>query len=313
MVDISNVKHKKPDFLKTKFEMEYLTIAVGCAGLLVIMVALPYISIGYDLWRLYSLARVILSVCFVIGGMTLSKHFLSKETFMTHRDTHEHENNNVFSYQRTCAKKECTSFVKAFLSKNRFVLKEKGQKSLIKNFSFKKKALPKKQKEGRKDEMRKGKGNRKSALQARAYLIILLILIPYSMFTSGLMYQLFGVSGSIILNSEGEGCDYHYVHDQESYGAKWLGNYAVEGKKMYADFYGNRKLVSQGKITPTRISHGWLSNPQGIDGYIYLRYHNVVNGKLVNPYTDAYNMTDYQGIFFEKNEVYDSGCTKILR
>ena len=30
----------------------------------------------------------------------IPKHFLSKETFMTHRDTHEHENNKVFSYQR---------------------------------------------------------------------------------------------------------------------------------------------------------------------------------------------------------------------
>jgi hypothetical protein len=38
------------------------------------------------------------------AGRTLS--FFSKETFMTHRDTHEHENNKVFSYQRTCAKKE---------------------------------------------------------------------------------------------------------------------------------------------------------------------------------------------------------------
>ena len=32
-------------------------------------------------------------------------HFLSKETFMTRGDTHDHENNKVFSYQRTCAKK----------------------------------------------------------------------------------------------------------------------------------------------------------------------------------------------------------------
>ena len=53
-----------------------------------------------------------------------TKHFLSKETFMTHRDTHEHENNKVFSYQRTCAKKGYNSFGKAFLSKKRFVLKE---------------------------------------------------------------------------------------------------------------------------------------------------------------------------------------------
>jgi len=27
------------------------------------------------------------------------QHFLSKETFMTRGDTHDHENNKVFSYQ----------------------------------------------------------------------------------------------------------------------------------------------------------------------------------------------------------------------
>nr|QNO52171.1 hypothetical protein MDNCFBIC_00042 [Methanosarcinales archaeon ANME-1 ERB6] len=43
-----------------------------------------------------------------------STHFLSKETFMTQRDTHEHENNKVFSYQRTCAKKELVLLVKLF-------------------------------------------------------------------------------------------------------------------------------------------------------------------------------------------------------
>ena len=31
---------------------------------------------------------------------SLGKAFFFKETFMTHRDTHEHENNKVFSYQR---------------------------------------------------------------------------------------------------------------------------------------------------------------------------------------------------------------------
>ena len=46
-----------------------------------------------------------------IGNNRIPKHFLSKETFMTRGDTHEHENNNVFSYQRTRAKKE-TLFAK---------------------------------------------------------------------------------------------------------------------------------------------------------------------------------------------------------
>jgi hypothetical protein len=43
------------------------------------------------------------------------KAFFSKETFMTRGDTHEHENNKVFSYQR-------------------FVLKEKHQEYFSQGF-----------------------------------------------------------------------------------------------------------------------------------------------------------------------------------
>ena len=74
MVSISNIKVKKPDFLKTKFEVEFLTMVLACAGILVLTVALPYVSTGYGVDRLYSLVVIILSVCFVIGGITLSKH-----------------------------------------------------------------------------------------------------------------------------------------------------------------------------------------------------------------------------------------------
>ena len=74
MVVVSNINLKKPDFLKTKFEMEYLMMALVCSGLLVVMVALPFVSVGYGIQRLYSLMMVILSVCFIIGGMTLSKN-----------------------------------------------------------------------------------------------------------------------------------------------------------------------------------------------------------------------------------------------
>ena len=74
MVSISNIKVKKPDFLKTEFEVEFLIMALACAGILMATVALPYVSTGYGIDRLYSLVVIILSVCFVIGGITLSKH-----------------------------------------------------------------------------------------------------------------------------------------------------------------------------------------------------------------------------------------------
>jgi uncharacterized membrane protein len=42
------------------------------------MVALPYISVGYNLFGLYAIAITILSVFFVIGGITLSKNLFLK-------------------------------------------------------------------------------------------------------------------------------------------------------------------------------------------------------------------------------------------
>jgi uncharacterized membrane protein len=65
---------KKPDFLKKKFEVGYFVIALVCSGLLVAVVALPFLSVGYGMDRAHLLGICILSLFFVIGGMTLSRH-----------------------------------------------------------------------------------------------------------------------------------------------------------------------------------------------------------------------------------------------
>ena len=250
MVAIAGVKRKKPGFLKTKFEMEYLTMALMCAGLLVIMVALPYISIGYDLKRLYSFVIVILSVCFIIGGMILSKHFFF--------------------------------FTKHFLSKKRFVLKEK-QKSLSKNTS-----------------------------KDRAYLIILLILIPYSIFATGAIHQLFGIQGSIILNSEGRGYDDYYVYDQESYGARWLrDNGELKNTMIYTTHTGGVRLRSQAGIWRYN-PYSLLEEDRKINGYIYLRYYNI-GGKILDIQGEEHNMTECQDKFVGKNKIYNNGGSEVWK
>ena len=60
---------KKADFLREKFEVTYAMIAIACAGLLVAMVVLPFVSTGYGMIRLYAVATTILSLFFVIGGI----------------------------------------------------------------------------------------------------------------------------------------------------------------------------------------------------------------------------------------------------
>ena len=246
MVFISNVKLKKHDFLKTKFEMEYLMIALACVVLLVIMVALPFVSVGYDIWRLYSLVIVILSTCFVMGGMTLS-HF----------------------------------------------------------FFFYKKRKP----------VLKGKNN---VLQVRAYSIILLILIPYCMFATGAIYQLFGAGDSIILNSEGKTYDKYYVYDQESYGAKWLKVHSEDRTKVYTDFWGRFRLGSQANFSQNSLDWYSIVQHKKIDGYIYLSYYNVVNDKIVGRNESSrvfthYNLTEYDDVFIKKDKIYNNGGPEVYR
>jgi len=259
-ISIGNIKHKKPDFLETKFEVGYSVIALTCAGLLIAMVAIPYISIGYDIYRLYGVASIILSVFFVIGGISLSK-----QTF---------------------------------------------KRSLIKNLSLKKKALPKKQKERGKGETWKGKEN---ASQVRAYLIILVILIPYFLFNSGVVHTIFGDPTVITLNSEGKSYDTYYVHDQESCGAKWLAN-NVEQKniRIYTDRVGDRKLISQAGFYHG-INRKALTDESDIEikGYIYLRYYNVVDGKLLDAQMEGHNITEYGDKFAGKDKIYNNGGAEI--
>ena len=290
MVSISNINVKKPDFLKTEFEIEFLSMALGCVGILALTVALPYVSTGYGTDRLYSLMVIILSVCFIIGGMTLS-HFLSKE-----RTCAKKVYENIFS-QGFCEAKKL--FGKAFLSKKRFVLKEK-QKSLIRNFSF-----IKKQKEERKDEIWKGKEN---ASNVRAYLIILLILIPYFLMVTGVTHQIAGIPTSIILNSGGEEYEREYLHDQECSSAKWLKNCAEKNNKIcVTDRFGMRKLASQAEKIEGTTDSGSFSRHAKISGYLYLSYNNVVNDR----FRGATNRSDHADMFVGKEMIYDNGGSEV--
>jgi uncharacterized membrane protein len=61
--------------LKKKFEVQYVLMALLLSGLLISMIVFPYLSKGYGVDRIYSLAMVILSVFFIIGGLLISKKF----------------------------------------------------------------------------------------------------------------------------------------------------------------------------------------------------------------------------------------------
>ena len=158
----------------------------------------------------------------------------------------------------------------------------------------------------------RGKASTKNAPQVLAYLIILLVLIPYFFCVTGVTYQMFGVPQTIILNSEGEYYDKFFVHDQESSGAKWLKSNADERVGIYAVGYSNMRLLSQGGIHSSYAT--FIEDKKVIKkGYIYLRYYDVVDGKLLRRGRITDNMTEYSDIFNEISEVYANGGSEIWK
>jgi len=157
----------------------------------------------------------------------------------------------------------------------------------------------------------RGKGLTKDS-PSWTYVVILLVLIPYFFCVTGVMYNLFGVPRAIILNSEGEQYDVGYVHDQETYAAKWLKSYTNEKAKIYADWYGVDRLKSQGMIRSPIYARSLIEDGNSIkEGYIYLRYAGVVNGKLMDRKYQWHNITEYPHLFVGKSKIYCNGGSEV--
>jgi len=144
-------------------------------------------------------------------------------------------------------------------------------------------------------------------LRTRPQWIILLVLIPFFMCSTGTMYQLLGAPASMALNSEGTEYELWYTHDQDSYAAKWVIRHTEEGAALYAGAWpGPRVLQSQGSIPLYRIKRALVAQERGevINGYIYLRYADVVLNRTV---------TDNPDIFVGKNKIYTTGDSEVYR
>ena len=142
---------------------------------------------------------------------------------------------------------------------------------------------------------------------SRPHWIILAVLIPYFLCTSGVMYQVFGFPKAITLNSEGPLYSDMYVSDEDSYATRWIKGYAKEGEIIYADSLSIDILLSQGRIPFSQTDASLISRYQegkDVDGYIYLRYVDIVESRLV---------VKYPGLFTGKSKIYANGGSEIYR
>ncbi|MFC2002754.1 DUF2206 domain-containing protein [Chloroflexota bacterium] len=161
-------------------------------------------------------------------------------------------------------------------------------------------------------------------LRMPPFWLLLTVLIPYFMCTTGTIYQIFNEPRDMTLNSDGDQFDYLYVYDQEGFAARWLeDNGDLENAMIFHDLAGGGRLMSQGRISPRFGNYPWrgfdcmnLTWPLWKDlklppGYIYLRYYNVTEGKLLDNNHESHNITEYQAKFTERNKIYTNGGSEI--
>ena len=153
----------------------------------------------------------------------------------------------------------------------------------------------------------------KSNKFSKYHILVLAILIPYILSVSGITYHFFGYDGGILMNSNGEQYNSIFIHDSESSCAKWL-NENMDGVNIiFSDFPASRILQSQGLISMDFIDYSWMSHHLATNGYVFLRYENNVKGLLRDFSSARYDVSNYFSYFQNKNKIYDSRYTDILR
>ncbi len=156
-------------------------------------------------------------------------------------------------------------------------------------------------------------------VRVKPVVILLAILIPYSMFTSGAAYPLFGVQYAIHLSSSGEQYNRFYVHDQEFVASAWLREQYLKNSNLqvYADHVSKQERLKS--VLPYNNSH--VLEPEQSedylqslnDSYIYLRYYNITSGKIYDANLGLLDISEYSEIFATKNRIYNNSGSEVYR
>ncbi|MEI6104894.1 MAG: DUF2206 domain-containing protein [Methanothrix sp.] len=148
----------------------------------------------------------------------------------------------------------------------------------------------------------------------RSHLPLLIVLIPYLLCNTGTMHQIFGIDKVITLNSHGQMFEELYIHDQETYAARWIKEESEEWTDIYSDFLGTNRLTSQGSIQYPIYMEDLIVKHSAPDiGNIYLRYCGAVNGRLLDSNRIWHNITNYQMQLEKMKLIYDDGGSRCIR
>lgn len=151
-----------------------------------------------------------------------------------------------------------------------------------------------------------------------AIVVLLLIMVPYFLSTTGVLYNIFGVNRELIINSERDYLkmekptqfDLFFVSEQESYCGKWFHNKGNLNIETYADFLGWTRLVSQA-TTLNVDAYSLAEGKEKVNGYLFLDSFNIVENKLIDSDSMLHSIINYSYKFMHKNLVYSNGKSQI--
>lgn len=147
-------------------------------------------------------------------------------------------------------------------------------------------------------------------LNTNAHLFILLILIPYFLANASITYAIFDEPQFIVLSSDDQ-YNTLYIHDQEIFATSWLKEkIPTNVLQVYTDDMGQNILMSQGLLKLGTNVFLFEEN-KSAEGYIYLRYQNVVHKKLYRPSNSLNNMYYDQIVSPRRNKIYDNAGSNV--
>lgn len=141
-------------------------------------------------------------------------------------------------------------------------------------------------------------------------MIILIILVPYFLASSGIAYTFYGISRDIHLHSEGIQYEMKYTHDSESFTAQWLQMHMDSNYMISADPIGIYRLESQGLIRSNQTQQ--LFTDLNLKGYYYLRYSNIIYGNVVNRRGYYQSIREYPHLLNNQIKISSNGKSVIL-
>lgn len=148
-----------------------------------------------------------------------------------------------------------------------------------------------------------------------SYLVLIVVIISFFSLNTGLLQNIAGVPASIAIDSHGPSYDDFYIHEQETMACNWLGKNLEAEKEIYTDVRGKSRLISQGMIPVKSIGDlpGFLQGNRDFDGYIYLRYFNVINRNLsVVQSSNFYRLNEFEDFLSMQERIYDNSGSILL-